>query len=66
MGGAELDRDSFVIILILDNMDPQLTLNDVPDLFIGSYVKKNRNATDEEIIKAYLEQQGKQARLLGG
>ncbi|CAG8521909.1 4143_t:CDS:2 [Paraglomus occultum] len=38
-------------------MDPQLTLNDVPDLFIGSYIKKNRNATDNDIIKAYQEQQ---------
>ena len=50
-------------------MDPPLTLDDIPDLFIGSYVKKNRNATDGDIIKAYLEQPGKQAmntRLLGG
>ncbi|CAG8469404.1 6000_t:CDS:2 [Paraglomus occultum] len=33
------------------------TLDDVPDLFIGSYIKKNRNATDKDIINAYEEQQ---------
>ena len=38
-----------------------LTLYDIPDSFIGSYVKKNRSATDNDIIKAYLEEQGKQA-----
>ena len=46
-----------------------LTIDDVPDLFYGSYVRKHKNATDNEIITAYEEQQGKQAmntRLLGG
>ncbi|CAG8494647.1 784_t:CDS:2 [Paraglomus brasilianum] len=31
-------------------------LDDIPDSFIGSYVRKNRNATDNDIIKAYLKQ----------
>ncbi|CAG8589603.1 11970_t:CDS:10 [Ambispora leptoticha] len=36
-------------------MDLQLTLEDIPDWFLGSYVKKNRNAMDDEIIKAYVD-----------
>jgi len=46
-----------------------LTIDDVPDWFFVQVLKKNRNATDGDIIKAYEEQQGKQAmntRLLGG
>ena len=34
-----------------------LTLDDIPSSFTVPYLKKNRNATDDEIIKAYQEQQ---------
>ena len=44
-----------------------LTLDDIPDSFIGSYYRKKRSATDDDIIKAYVEEQGKQeTRFLGG
>jgi len=36
-----------------------LTLNDIPNAFLGQFLKNKRNATDKEIIDAYLEQQGK-------
>ena len=38
-----------------------LTIDDVPDSFVGQFLKKNINATVVDIIKAYEEQQGKQA-----
>ncbi|CAG8632715.1 3326_t:CDS:2 [Paraglomus brasilianum] len=37
-------------------MDAPLTLNDVPDSFLAQFVRNKRNATDKEIIDAYLEQ----------
>jgi len=46
-----------------------LTIDDVPDWFFGQVLKKNRKATDDDIINAYEEQRGKQAmntRLLRG
>ena len=65
MGGAELDCDSFVIILILDNMDPRAY-----GKFVAQYKEKYPKATEDEIYEEYLKtQQGKQAmntRLLGG
>ena len=60
MGGAELDRDSFVVYSHNLTIMP-LTIDDVPDSFYGLYVRKHKNATEEEIVKAYEEQQGKQA-----
>ena len=38
-----------------------LTIDDVPGWFLRQFVKKNMNATGGDIIKAYEEQQGKQA-----
>ncbi|CAG8489292.1 99_t:CDS:2 [Paraglomus occultum] len=35
-----------------------LTIDDVPDSFYGSYVRKHKNATEEEIINAYKDEQG--------
>jgi len=40
-----------------------LTIDDIPDWFFGQVLKKNRSATDDNIIKAYEEEQGKQTRL---
>ena len=37
-----------------------LTIDKVPDSFFRQVLTKNRNATDDDIIKAYKEQQGKQ------
>ena len=46
-----------------------LPLDNIPSSFTFQYMKTNPGATEDDIRKAYHEQQGKQAmntRLLGG
>ncbi|CAG8656695.1 5543_t:CDS:2, partial [Paraglomus brasilianum] len=53
-----INTDTFPLITLMTWTPPlTITLDDVPNSFIGQCVKKNRKATEDEIINAYLEQQ---------